>query len=571
GIGTGTLPSTSLASATYTYVNADGLQPITIGKVGFDFQFDNAVSLTPGSPYYFIISPVYDITNIQFAINTNNPYTDGVVKATYTNGTVGGPWDWDLRFSMYGCGNTEPPMIVTEAQNQTEDCGIVDTDTAFNVWLANNGGAVANDNSGDLTWSNNFCNEITRTIDGDASWIGYNNRFDGTNYVSGNQVDLQDVSSAIMPGNIIVLQPSLIEPTTDLTIEGNTFIEDHSLAGQSFTFNGNVTSNTLDSAYESVAFIKLFDSGYGFIEQISVPLNEGPFTVAYNNTQPDAVYIQLGFALMGPGAQGATDGSLGTVVVEATPSAECVTFTDECGGTGSATVTFTATDAAGLTAATTATFTIKDETPPNVITDCPTAADFGYSDVATEADLPTGDEAEIAFFEQGIYGFYEDTCSGLGGVNISNPVLEGDDCGGTATYTIDFADGCGNYNRGCSFTINYGAYSSESAIWNGAINSDWTEIENWQDNLAPGLSINGAVTIPIGMPNYPVLNTGQDLTINPCSMLTVESDASLRVNPNVVVTNNGTVTNNGSMTFESDATGSAYIGSGTGMFIGDFT
>jgi hypothetical protein len=107
--------------------------------------------------------------------------------------------------------------------------------------------------------------------------------------------------------------------------------------------------------------------------------------------------------------------------------------------------------------------------------------------------------------------------------------------------------------------------------WTGTMDTNWENTGNWDNNEAPGLMVFADVTIPMGAPNYPMLTVGQDLYISECSTVTVESGASLNVNPNVEVTNDGIVANDGSVIFESDATGSAYIGSGMGMFMGDFT
>jgi hypothetical protein len=108
-------------------------------------------------------------------------------------------------------------------------------------------------------------------------------------------------------------------------------------------------------------------------------------------------------------------------------------------------------------------------------------------------------------------------------------------------------------------------------VWTGAMNSDWENASNWQGNVGPGLSMNSNATIPMGVPNYPVITSGQELYVSECSTVTVDNGASLRVNSNAVVRNDGVVTNNGTTTFKSDANGSAYIGSGIGMFVGDFT
>jgi len=111
----------------------------------------------------------------------------------------------------------------------------------------------------------------------------------------------------------------------------------------------------------------------------------------------------------------------------------------------------------------------------------------------------------------------------------------------------------------------------ESYVWIGNVNSDWTEAGNWASGLVPGLSVTGNVFIESSS-NYPVLMDGQDLYIDECSTVIVETGASLTVNPNAVVTNDGVFDNtDGTVTFESDDSGSAYIGSGNGMFVGDYT
>uniref|UniRef100_UPI00193A3D9C MopE-related protein n=1 Tax=Hyunsoonleella ulvae TaxID=2799948 RepID=UPI00193A3D9C len=107
-------------------------------------------------------------------------------------------------------------------------------------------------------------------------------------------------------------------------------------------------------------------------------------------------------------------------------------------------------------------------------------------------------------------------------------------------------------------------------VWTGTADSDWTNANNWANNNAPGLTPTNNVTIPnVGSNNYPILTA--DLNLEEGLNLSIESGASLTINPNTVLSNNGTVTNNGTLTLKSDATGSAYIGSGTGTFVGDAT
>lgn len=133
------------------------------------------------------------------------------------------------------------------------------------------------------------------------------------------------------------------------------------------------------------------------------------------------------------------------------------------------------------------------------------------------------------------------------------------------TWTASDSDG---NTISCTQTI---TVAVDETTWTGNINSDWDNAGNWQDASAPGFMLSSSVTIPTGLINYPILLPGQNLNIRECSMITIDSGASLTVNPNAVVNNDGTVTNNGTLTFESDATGSAYIGTGSGSFIGDAT
>ncbi|KAA5827598.1 T9SS type A sorting domain-containing protein [Algibacter amylolyticus] len=122
----------------------------------------------------------------------------------------------------------------------------------------------------------------------------------------------------------------------------------------------------------------------------------------------------------------------------------------------------------------------------------------------------------------------------------------------------------------CTFTVNV---TLNNHIWTGNINTDWTNASNWQCNNAPGLATNSDILIPSGMPNYPVLVVGQDLLLEEDASLTVETDASLTFNPNVILNTKTVMTNDGTVTFKSDATGTAIIASqhNAAKFIGEYT
>lgn len=82
--------------------------------------------------------------------------------------------------------------------------------------------------------------------------------------------------------------------------------------------------------------------------------------------------------------------------------------------------------------------------------------------------------------------------------------------------------------------------------WNGNTDTDWITASNWSINEVPASDIN--VKIPPDRPNYPVLTS--DVT---CNNLTIETGASVTVNPGIAMTVEGALTNNGVLTINSDA------------------
>ncbi len=586
------------------------------------------------------------------------------------------------------------------------------------------------------------------------------------------------IESTTIYGNAVTFGPSLFE----IPISGDLILVDDGVSNPSVTDACEPIINDLSGK------IAVIDRGAcAFVTKVLNAQNAGAVAVIIVNNQPGDAIVNMsgedpnitipsisvsnnyGNALKAEIALGNVNVSFPGPSFEITDNCEINTVDltqnivqGDCINNYTIENIYTVTDIAGNVTTETQTITVNDETPPNLIDDCPIPADFGFTDVLSQAELPTANDIEFALLtqqdDQGIslllFQFYADNCGGLSELNVLDPVITGDACSGTATYAIEVIDACGNVNNECSFTINYGfgntpplvfddmehgdpfangwfsfsgsvggggigvntgdlppvngdVFSLEtgwgsggvpgffggfgrsntvdisqatsfdfwinpdpgqdytleinlqddddndgnaddefqynlavspvgpgaisgggwqlisvpltaffddnsfltggngtldgtiltvvvavisnsgadvnfrtdywsftnttSFVWTGALNTDWENPGNWQNSNAPGLSVGGDVTIPLGMPNYPVLTVGQDLYIDPCSTVFVDLKASLTVNPNVVVTNDGTVINDGNTTFESDETGSAYIGSGEGMFIGDFT
>lgn len=115
-------------------------------------------------------------------------------------------------------------------------------------------------------------------------------------------------------------------------------------------------------------------------------------------------------------------------------------LSDECGATGSATVTFTATDGCGNSSSTTAIFTIADTTAPVIdalpaetTIDCSVAVEFTQ---ATASDTCSGDDITFTFEDVTTPGACE------GDYSITRNWTVTDACGNasTATQTINVKD-----------------------------------------------------------------------------------------------------------------------------------
>ena len=185
-----------------------------------------------------------------------------------------------------------------------------------------------------LTLSLGVAAQNSVSVDAGGNWLGYANIFDPAtgNYVFGEPWGIQDIKTVVDAGaGTLTLQPNFntyaanptdpfwVDQTTGLgakIFEGNSYIEDNSLAGAELTFSGNVNSNTLDGAYDAVAFIKVFNANYSVLKQATVPLNGANFEVVFTDVNPaeDAI-VQYGFQIIGLNANPDDEATLGSVVV----------------------------------------------------------------------------------------------------------------------------------------------------------------------------------------------------------------------------------------------------------------
>ncbi|MGB1136936.1 MAG: hypothetical protein ACPGZQ_06765, partial [Flavobacteriaceae bacterium] len=169
------------------------------------------------------------------------------------------------------------------------------------------------------------------SVDASAAWEGYANWFDPASgaYVSGSVWGVADLKTTIdLAAGTITLQPNFntyadnpsdpywVDQTTGLgakLFEGNTLLNDNSLAGVELTFSGNIDETTLDSEYDAIAFIKA-GVDYGNLRSVTAPLTGSNFEITMAPESTDVI-IQYGFAIIGLNANPDNEAALGSVVV----------------------------------------------------------------------------------------------------------------------------------------------------------------------------------------------------------------------------------------------------------------
>jgi hypothetical protein len=215
----------------------------------------------------------------------------------------------------------------------TEDMTI-DVTGEYEIALASNG-----------TFTNSLAisaNANATAFDVNAGWSGYMNVFElpenGGGYVFGTSWGLADLRALVAPAsNSVELLPNIntyadntvdpfwVDQTTgagNKNMEAITLVEPGVSANDNdLTFVGNVVNNTLDAGYTAKYFIKALDPNNGFADvfngskTLELPIS-GTFSVSATAAElPAGLIVQYGFVMVGPNADPATAGDLGSVTI----------------------------------------------------------------------------------------------------------------------------------------------------------------------------------------------------------------------------------------------------------------
>jgi hypothetical protein len=178
-------------------------------------------------------------------------------------------------------------------------------------------------------------------VDSTKTWVGYMNVYnkpqDGGAFLWGSGWGTADLC-AVFDGFGLNLSPNTIgDPNAywytpsgapgcvgNKTMDASMYIELGSLPGRNLTFSGNVLSNSLTQAsntnaigngWTSVAFIKDFAPDYSSLNQVTVPLAPGAFSVNLYTVNDPARHVQYGFETIGPDVWATDVAAFGKILI----------------------------------------------------------------------------------------------------------------------------------------------------------------------------------------------------------------------------------------------------------------
>jgi len=378
-----------------------------------------------------------------------------VITRTYTVTDECGNTSVDI-IHIIKVDDTTDPTIDTDPSDETVECDGAGNTTQLNAWLANNGGAIASDTCGGVTWSSDY--DALSDLCGATGAVTV--IFTATDDC-GNFSDTISATFTIED----TTDPTIDTDPSDETVEcdgaGNTtqlnaWLANNGGAIASDTCGGVTWSSDYDALSDlcgatgavTVIFTATDDCG-NFSDTISATFTIEDTTDPTIDTPASDIVVECD----GSGNNGQINAWLasngGGVASDACGG---VTWSNNYGSLGSdcstpIEVIFTATDDCGNTNTTSATYAIQDTTDPTI--------DAVASDETVECD-GSGNIAELNAWLASIgnTGAASDDCSSITWSNDYNSLS--DDCGATGSTTVTFTatDGCDNTNiTSATFTI----------------------------------------------------------------------------------------------------------------------
>ena len=345
--------------------------------------------------------------------------------------------------------DTQAPIITTAASNSTVESDGSGNTAALSAWLASNGGAIATDNCGSVTWVNNFSG-LTAACGATGSATVTFTAIDSSGNPSTTTATFTIVDTKA---------PTIVTPAANQTIECNA--ANNLAAAQAWVAaHGGAAATDVSAIAWSSDFAGLTGNSTTVTFTATDACGHASSTTAtftiVDTTAPAITTAAANQVVECDGsgnsaALAAWLASNGGAV--ATDACSDVTWTNNfssltkaCGATGGTSVTFTATDASGNVSTTTATFTIVDTTAPAITTQA--------ANKIVECD-GSGNTAALAAWVDGNGGAAAaDVCGSVKWSNNFTGLTAACGATGSATVTFTATDECGNTSTStATFTI----------------------------------------------------------------------------------------------------------------------
>jgi large repetitive protein len=359
--------------------------------------------------------------------------------------------------------DTTVPTITTQAANQTVECDGAGNAAALSAWLASNGGAVASDICGNVTWSYSPNPAVISDLCGATGAVTVTFRAtDACGLFSETTATFTIVDTTV---------PTITTQAANQTVEcdgaGNAAALNAWLASNGGAVASDICGNVtwsyspnpavisdLCGATGAVTVTFRATDACGLFSETTATFTIVDTTVPTITTQAANQTVECDGAgnaaalsawLASNGGAVASD-ICGNVTWSYSPNPAVIS--DLCGATGAVTVTFRATDACGLFSETTATFTIVDTTVPTITTQA--------ANQTVECDGAGNAAALNAWLASNGGAVASDICGNVTWSYSPNPAVISDLCGATGAVTVTFraTDACGLFSETtATFTI----------------------------------------------------------------------------------------------------------------------
>lgn len=176
--------------------------------------------------------------------------------------------------------------------------------------------------------------------DSTAPWLGFMNVFElpanGGAYVFSSGWGVPDlVASFDNPNSTLTLSPNTVNDTSPFwyiggggpgaagnkIMEANLYIETTGVySGQTVTFEGSVVSNSFTAAHQASIFVRDFAPDYSTVNEVTIPLTPGAFSLSLNTINDPARHVQWGFQVKGVNVWSTDTGPFGNAVITTIPA-----------------------------------------------------------------------------------------------------------------------------------------------------------------------------------------------------------------------------------------------------------